>query len=291
MNVEEIKKAGQIAREVKEYAKELVKPNMALVDIAEKIESKIISLGGKPAFPVNLSINEVAAHYTPSYNDSTIASGLIKVDLGVQINGQIADTSISLDLENSEENKKLIKTAEEALEKATKIIKNGIIISEIGKEIEKEINSKKLQPIVNLSGHSIEPWNLHAGITIPNYDTNQKLTIKPGLYAIEPFVTSGLGKVKDGKPSGIYVVKGNSQPREIFVREILKFIKEEYSGLPFCSRWLVKKFGTKSLLALKRLEESGILYQYSQLVEYSGRKVAQAEHTILITDKEKIITT
>ena len=117
--IECLKKAGAIAKQAVAYAKELIKPDMLLLEIAEQIESKIDELGGKPAFPVNLSIDNIAAHYTPSWNDSSISRGLLKVDIGVQVDGYIADTAFSIDLENSEENKKLIEAAEAALEKAS----------------------------------------------------------------------------------------------------------------------------------------------------------------------------
>lgn len=294
MKEEEIKKlkeAGKIAKQAVAYAKEIIKPGMSLLEIAEKIEEKIISLGGKPAFPVNLSIDEVAAHSTPTWNDTKTAQGLLKVDIGVHIEGYVADTAFSLDLENSEENKKLIEAAEKALEKALEKFDLEINLREIGKIIEKTISFRGLQAIRNLSGHSIEKYDLHSGITIPNYDNSRDLELKPGLYAIEPFATSGLGSVRDGKPSEIYAVQKSGNVRDEFAREVLKFILEEYQTLPFCSRWIHKKFGSRGLLALKRIEEAGILHNYAQLIERGVGKVAQAEHTVLLTIKEKCITT
>ncbi len=294
MNAEEIsklKKAGEIVREAKKYAREIIKPGMALLEIAEKVEAKIVELGGKPAFPVNLSINEIAAHYTPSYNDETKAHGLLKVDIGAHIDGFAADSAFSVDLENSEENRKLIESAEKALKKAVEKIAIGIELREIGAEVEKAIREENLQPIINLSGHSISRYELHSGLTIPNYDNHQDVKLEEGEFAIEPFATSGLGKVRDGKLSGIYVVEKGSQVRDSFAREVLNFIDEEYKSLPFCSRWLVKKFGTRALIAMKRIEEAGIVHHHPQLVEVSGKPVAQAEHSVLLKGKEKIILT
>jgi methionyl aminopeptidase len=263
-----------------------------LLEIAEKIESEIFKLGAKPAFPVNLSIDEIAAHYTPSYDDKSIAHGLLKVDFGVQIDGWVADTAFSLDLENNEENKKMIKASEQALDKAIHLIKNtkNITLSEIGKKIEETIESHGFSPIINLSGHEMKQYDLHAGITIPNIDNKNSSIIKKGLYAIEPFATSGSGRVYEGKSSGIYFLLNNKNVRSQTAREILKFIEEEYSSLPFCSRWIVKKHGTKALFALKQLEENGNLHNFPQLVEASKEKVSQAENTILIED-EVIVTT
>lgn len=290
-NLEKLKKAGKIVREAKIFARALIKKDMPLLEIAEKIEAKIEELGGKPAFPVNLSINEVAAHYTPSYNDETKAHGLLKVDIGAHVDGFVADSAFSMDLENSSENKKLIEAAEKALHNAVEIVKLGTHLREIGAAVEKTIRGQNFQPIINLCGHSIAQFQAHAGITIPNYDNHQEIELEEGVFAIEPFATTGLGKVADAKPSGIYSVESNGQVRDNFAREILDYIAEEYQTLPFCSRWLVKKFGTRALIAIKRIEDAGILHHHFQLVEVSKKPVAQAEHTIILTGKEKIIST
>ena len=290
MNSEKIIQAGKIAKQVREYAKEIIKPGTPLLEIAEKIESKISELGGKPAFPTNLSINEIAAHYTPSSDDKTKASGLLKVDLGVSVDGFLADTAFSMNLENSEENKKLIDAAEKSLENALEIFQEGKSLGEIGKEIQRTIEEKGFSPIANLSGHEMKQNNLHAGITVPNINNQNPSKIKKGLYAIEPFATTGNGKVKDSKPSGIYILLNTKNIRSPTARKILNYITEEYNTLPFCSRWLAKKFSTSASLALKQLEENGNIHSFPQLVEISGAKVSQAEHTILI-DEKTIVTT
>jgi methionyl aminopeptidase len=294
MNKEKIFQAGKIAKEVREYINSLVKKDLLLLEIAEKIERKIEDLGGKPAFPVNLSRNEIAAHYTPSPKDETKAHGLLKIDFGVSIDGWTSDTALTIDLENSEKNKKLIETAENALENAIKIIKQNkekTTLQEIGKSIQETIEKEKLNPIINLSGHSMEKNELHAGLTIPNIDNSQNIPLEEGLYAIEPFVTEGLGRVKDGKPSGIYCLIDSKSPRSPQARKILNYIEEEYSTLPFCTRWIVKKFGTSSQIFLNQLESNGNLHHFNQLVEISNSKVAQAEHTLFLENNSVEITT
>jgi len=291
VEIENLKKAGKIAKQAVEYAKSFIKKDMSLLEIAEKIEQKIDELGAKPAFPVTLSIDEVAAHFTPLPGDDSRAHGLLKVDIGVHVDGYIADTAFSLDLENLDENKRLIESAKLALKNATEKISLNVQLNEIGAEIERAISSFGFNPVANLSGHSIERWKVHSGITIPNYDNSQPKTISPGVYAIEPFSTNGVGSVRDGKSSGIYMFNAESNVRDSLAREILAFIKKEYSTLPFCSRWICKKFSLGALLSLQRLKEAGILHNYPQLIEAKKGKVAQAEHTILITEKEKTITT
>ncbi|MCH7568403.1 MAG: type II methionyl aminopeptidase [Nanoarchaeota archaeon] len=289
--VEKIKQAGEIARQVVVYAKEVVKSGMLLLEVVNKIEDKIVELGAKPAFPVNLSVNEIAAHCTPSFNDSEVAFGLLKVDIGVHIKGYVADTAFSLDLEDSDENKRLIEAAEAGLKAGLEKIGYGVKLGEIGKNVQEAISSYGFSPIQNLSGHEIKQYDLHAGLNIPNYDNKSDIELDEGLYAVEPFATNGSGKVRDGKPSGIYHLIKESNVRDNFAREVLKFIVEEYDSLPFCSRWIYKKFGSRGLLALRQIEQAGVLHQYPQLVEVNRGKVAQAEHSVLITKEVKIVTT
>ncbi len=284
-------KAGAISKQVKDYAREIIKKDVPLLGIAEKIEEKIIKLGGKPAFPTNLSINENTAHHTPIYNDETKASGLLKVDLGVHINGFIADTTFSIDLENIEENKKLIETAQDCLNQAIQAVKENKSLGQIGKAIQDTAEQNNFSPIQNLSGHEIAQWELHAGITIPNYNNNNEQTLKDGTYAIEPFVTAGVGSVYEGKPSGIYQIIKQTNVRDRNAREVLNYIIEEYKTLPFCSRWLVKKFGTRALISLKLIEQAGCLHQFPQLIEKSKKPVAQSEDTLIIRDGKIEVTT
>lgn len=283
------RKAGEIGKKVKNFAESIIKKNAKLLDIAEKIESNILELGGKPGFPVNLSINDIAAHFTPSWNDETLASGLLKIDMGVGVDGCVVDFAFSVDLENSDENAKLIKASEEALEHAGKIVKKNIEISEIGKTIKEKITEKGFSPIINLSGHEIKKNNLHAGVTIPNHENGNTNELQPGVYAIEPFATTGTGRVYEGKSSGIYKFVGRKPVRDSNARKILNYIEEEYSTLPFCARWIVKKFNSGSLVSLRLLEQAGCIHQFPQLIEQGHGKVSQAETTVIVSDKVEIL--
>ncbi len=291
--LEKITKAGIVHQQLVAYAKEIVKKDVPLIDIANAIDAKIAELGAKPAFPINLSINEVAAHATPAFNDTTKAHGLLKVDIGVHIDGFVADGAFTLDLEGTEENTKLIAAAESGLAAAIDTIKEGVTLREIGAAVSSAIEEHGAVAVRNLSGHQIEQYHLHAGLMIPNYDNSQEHVVPHGLYAIEPFATMGNGIVKDGKPSGIFVInKEEGMVRDTFARQVLMFIDEEYQGLPFCSRWIHKEFGTRGLVALRQIAQAGIVREYEQLVEVSRKNVAQAEHTVLLKDDgTKLVTT
>ena len=285
--ITKMKKAGEIHKKVMDFVREIVKPGERLLKIAEKIDAKVLELDGKLAFPVNLSINEVAAHSTPAWNDETLAKGLLKVDVGVHVDGFVADGAFSVDLEGNDENKRLIEAAQEGLKAALSMVKEGAVLREVGSAVDKAIRQfEGFVPIHNLSGHQIRQYDLHAGLNIPNYDNGSEIEIGEGQYAIEPFATNGHGRVKDGKPSGIYKVEQITQPRDNFAREVLGFIVDEYQTLPFCARAIHKKFGVRGLLALKQMENAGILHQYNQLVETAKGKVAQAECTVVLNKGE-----
>jgi len=156
--IEKTKQAGEIAKKVVAYAREIVNPGVKLIDIANKIDDKIAELGAKPAFPVNLSVDEQSAHCTPSPGDEEVARGLLKVDIGLQIDGYVADTAFSLDMENSDENKKIIEAAEAGLKAALETVSIGVTLGEIGKNVQEAINEKGFVPIKNLTGHQIKQY-------------------------------------------------------------------------------------------------------------------------------------
>ncbi len=290
--IDKIIKAGKIAQELRRYARGIVVKDKPLFEIAMLIDKKIAELGAKPAFPVNLSINEIAAHYTPAFGDAFLAHGLLKVDIGISVDGYIADTAFTMDLDDSEENKKLIEAAESAVSASVSEFAVGKRLTEIGAKISEAIVKFGFVSISNLSGHSIERFVVHAGWTVPNYDSGQKDVLEEGLYATEPFATNGHGRVRDGGRSGIYRIDKDGAVRDKFARDVLAWIADEYKTLPFASRWVHAKFGSRGMLAMKQLEQAGVLYQYPQLIEVSGGKVAQAEHTILLLeDGTKYVTT
>jgi methionyl aminopeptidase len=289
--IEAYKKAGDIAKQVKDYARKIIKKDVLLSEIAEKIEAKIKALGAEPAFPVNLCIDDIAAHFTPTLNDETKASGLLKIDIGTHVEGFIADTAFTIDLTDNNEHKDMIKATENALAQAQKIITKDITLSEIGSTIHKAITDAGFSPVRNLSGHSLDEYQIHSGITVPSYENNNQNKIGIGAFAVEPFATTGIGMVYEGPDSSVYhLIKEVGQVRDAFAREILEYIQENKQWLPFSERELEREFKRNVKIALKRLEEAGIIKGYPQLIEKGRKPVSQAENTILIY-KDKIEVT
>ncbi|MFH1593060.1 MAG: type II methionyl aminopeptidase [Candidatus Woesearchaeota archaeon] len=277
-------KSGEICKKAREYGATLLKEGVKYLDIAEKVEAKIVELGGKPAFPVDVGIDHVAAHDSPRFDDDRVLKkgDVVKLDLGVHVNGAVTDTAVTVEV-GSDEFDKLIKCSEEALNKALEIAKPGVEIGKIGKVIQEVIQGKGFSPIINLSGHRVDLFEVHAKPSIPNYDNGDSTKLEEGqVFAIEPFVTTGEGKVTEGKLSGIYELVFDKNIRDANARKILEFIKEEYGTLPFSERWLIKKFGNVAKLALLLLGREGIIKQFNTLPEISKGQVAQAERTFIV---------
>ncbi|RLI98137.1 MAG: type II methionyl aminopeptidase [Candidatus Aenigmatarchaeota archaeon] len=281
--VESYKKAKEISDKVLPLAKGLVKEDASILEIAEKIESKIKELGGKPAFPVNISINEIAAHYTPDINDTLRikAGDLVKIDYGVQVNGYIWDRAFSVFI--GEKKHPLIEASEKALKEALKTVKPGVKVFEISEVIEDVVSSFGLNPVRNLSGHGLERYNQHAYPSIPNSKNTIQAEIKDQAIAIEVFVTDGSGYVKESAPTLIYKFKQAKPVRMWEARKILEKAQKDFELLPFAKRWL-KGIGSplKIDLALRQLLEVDALIDFPVLKEISGGRVAQSEETIIV---------
>ncbi len=280
-------KAGKISAEVLEYGKSLIKKGNYLLDVTEKVEEKIFELGGKPAFPVQISCDDTAAHFCVMDDNKTVfGDQVVSLDLGVHVNGAIGDNAYTIDL--SGKYKDLVLAAQKSLEEALKIVNVGTELREIGKVINDTIQSYGYNPVRNLSGHGLGLYDIHTKPTLPNIDNGDKTTLAKNMtFAIEPFATTGSGVVGEKGHPTVFMLQNKRPVRSPITREVLKEI-ETYDGLPFAERWLTKKFGAKANFALRELNQLGITHQFPPLVELSKGIVTQAEHSILIDDEGKV---
>ena len=289
--LENWRKAGKIAAEALAYGKSLIKKGALLLDVSEAVDKKIIELGGKPAFPAQISCDHIAAHYCAEPDEKTVFDKQVaSLDVGVHVDGCIGDCACTVDL--SGEHTDLVKAAEEALANAIKIIRPGVTLGEIGRVIHETITAKGFSPIRNLSGHGLSKFNIHDLPTIPNFDTGDKTKLVDGqIIAIEPFATNGAGMIYETERANIFALVDLKPVRDMFARQILAEIAEEYASLPFTTRWLVKKFPLgKVNYALRELSKLGIIHSFSPLPEKNKGLVAQAEHTILVSETPEILT-
>jgi methionyl aminopeptidase len=281
------RRAGEISAAAIELGKMIVKEGAPLLDVADQIEDFMRDNGSVPAFPTNLSRNEVAAHFTPSSQDRDMVfnkGDVVKLDLGAQIDGFIADTAVTIEV-GTTKHAKLIEASRKALDEAISVMGPNANLSTVGGTIETVIDSYGFKPIRNLTGHLIERNVLHAGISVPN--VQQRINQRPRIgqvFAIEPFATDGEGHVVSGPTGNIYHFQRERPLRMPDQRRVLQLVLKNYPHTPFAERWVAKEGGDRVHLTLQQLLKQVVIKSYPQLIEAGKGMVAQHEHTVLITE-------
>ena len=284
--------AGALAREVRAYGKGLIQPGASYSTIMKQIIEKIYALGGRPAFPPQMALNHVAAHFLPIPGEEIVFSNeVVKLDIGVCYHGAIGDCAVTVDLSGKYQS--LIDAAETALLNAEKSLRVGQPIREIGKIIEETILSFGFKPIKNLSGHGLGEYKIHTSPTIPNYDDQSRGIIKAGMtFAIEPFATDGIGYIAEGGVATIFGLAGARPVRSELARALMTKIRG-FSGLPFSIHDLIDLEwpASKVQQGLDELIKIGVVQGYAPLIEQRNGMVAQAENSVLIDEKGNIFIT
>jgi methionyl aminopeptidase len=272
--------AGEILVEVVDEARDLIEVGGSLLEIAETAETRIDDLGGAPAFPVNISVDEEASHATPDReDDATFGEQVVCLDVGVHVDGWIADAAVTVDLLGEPA---LVSAAEDALEAALDVVEPGAHTGEVGAAIEAAIDGTGYNPVVNLSGHGLQEYDAHTGPNIPNRAVDSGVELEAGqVLAIEPFASTGSGKVSEGAATEIYSLLDAKPVRDRRARQLLETIDETYQTLPFAARWLE---GSRVDISLTRLERADAIRSYPVLKENDGTLVSQAEHTVIVTE-------
>ncbi len=301
MNSEILEKyiqAGKIAKEAREEAAKSAKPGVSLLELGEQIEKMIRDKGADMAFPINLSLNDLAAHYTPKHEDETVLkdTDVLKIDIGVHVDGYVADTAVTIQFGGNE---RLVEASREALNAAIDMIRPGAKIQAISEKIEEVITSHGFKPVENLTGHGLDQYIVHAPPSIPNIKFSSSKTLEENqVIAIEPFASTGAGHVNDTPDILIFSLEKEKPVRSPEAKKILNFI-QRYNGLPFAERWLLSQdaidYGLPSSLfkirlALRELTQNNILATYPPLRDAKGGLVSQAEHTVIVQD-DPIVTT
>ena len=281
------REAGEILATVRAEAVERVEVGASHLEVAEHVEERIRELGGQPAFPVNVSIDEEAAHATPTADDdATFGEEMVNLDIGVAVDGWLADSAITVDLSG---NPDLVEASAEALEAAIDLVEPGVQTGEIGATIEETIDGYGYNPVVNLTGHGLGHWEQHTEPNIPNRAVSQGVELSVGdVVAIEPFATDGVGKVGEGSDEAIFALEEERSVRNRQAREVLDQVTDQFRTLPFATRWLDS---SRAEMALRRLKRQDIIHGYPVLKEADGQLVSQKEHTVIVTEDGCEVTT
>ncbi len=295
MNPEEIEKwktAGKLARDALHFGKKLIEAEKSMLNVTEEIESFVKKHGGELAFPTNLAVNNVGAHWTPSSKSNEIfcKGDVVKLDVGVHIEGYIGDNALTLEI-GTTNYAKMIEASREALNAAINVAVAGVNVGIIGHAVQDTIEKYGYRPIANLTGHRIKRYNLHSGVSIPSIRERGGPTLNNGdIVAIEPFVTDGAGRVGGKRNSNIYHLRQIRKVRDEKATELMKEIQDRYKGLPFAERWL-HEFQDDATKNLQKLMRAGIVSYYPVLDELGNGIVAQSEHTLLITNNGNEVLT
>jgi len=287
--IEKFRLSGKVLCKAREELKGYVKENMQVIDVCEKAETLIREKGGIPAFPCNVSINEVAAHYTsPPEDKSVIPTGsTVKIDMGVQIDGYVTDTAFTVSFNT--EGKNMTTAAEHALKAVIEKIHNNMSIGRIGGIIETAIKNHGFKPISNLTGHSVGRYLIHAGTSIPNVATVSTNKVHTGeVFAVEPFVTQpdAIARVDDSPQNTIFRLVRAKSVKTVYAKQMLKHIETNFRTLPFAERWLIGVVPqSQHVEAFRELLKQRIVTSYPVFIEASKKPVAQAEHTLLIKEE------
>ena len=311
----EYREAAEVHREVRKYAKANIKPGMGLTEIAEMIEDGTRHLTGHMgleegdnilggvAFPTGLSLNHCAAHYTPNAGNKMVLKqeDVMKVDIGVHVNGRIVDSAFTVAFEPQYDN--LLAAVKAATNTGIRAAGIDARMSEIGEAIQEtmesyecEINGQTypIKAIRNLNGHTIVQHSIHGGssgksVPIVKGGSNEKME-EGEVYAIETFGSTGKGYVRDDMETSHYARMPDAPKvalRVASAKKLLQSIDKNFGTLPFCRRYLDRLGHEKYLLGLNNLVQSGIVQDYPPLVDVKGSYTAQYEHTILLRPNVK----
>lgn len=284
--LEKFRRCGRILRETREEIRNFVHEDMPIIEVCEKAEGLIRAKGAKPAFPCNVSIDEIAAHYTspPNSKEPIPEKTVVKVDVGAHIDGYLTDTAVTVCF--NPEHESMVETAELAVKTAVENIEPDMSTSKLGAMIERTVKNHGFKPVSNLTGHQIGRYLVHAGISLPNVSHLFSSRIElGGVYAIEPFVTlpNAAGKVEDSEEATIFRFAKSRSSKNPHARQLLKFIEERFRTLPFAERWLQGAVPQECHQeAFTELLASKAVMEYPVFIEVSRKPVAQAEHTVLI---------
>jgi len=290
-------KAGEVVKHALDYAYRIVKSRkrVKIYDLCQAIENFIVKAGARNAFPCNICVNEVAAHYTPFPEDEEYIPnyGIVKIDVGAHINGYIADAAISIPL--SEEFKDIVDVNREILSNVIDNFRPGVKLGEIGGLIYKLAKKHGYKTIENLTGHLISRYLLHAGKYVPNIPQRISERIVEGeVYAIEPFLTfqNGSGRVVESTTTRIYSLIRFKKIKNDTLEMYRKYIYSKFNRLPFTPRWLYTEFRKEKINQLiQEMVRKNLLRAYPVLVEEKKAIVSQFEHTVIVLKKEVVVVT
>ena len=306
----EVRRAAEVHRQVRRHVQRIAVPGVKLIDMCEQLEASVRTLieadGLKAgiAFPTGCSLNHVAAHWTPNAGDKTVLGydDVMKIDFGTHVDGRIIDCAFTV--AHNPRYSPLLTAVKEATDTGIRAAGVDVRLCDIGAQIQEvmeshevELDGKTFQvkSVRNLNGHSISPYHIHAGKSVPIVKGGEATRMEEGeFFAIETFGSTGKGYVREDLEVSHYMKNfdvGHVPLRLPRARQLLATIDRNFSTLAFCRRYLDRLGEQKYLMALKNLCDAGVVDPYPPLVDAKGSYVAQYEHTIYLHPTRKEVLT
>jgi len=293
-DLDKLRRSGVISATAREECRKLIVPGARLEDIALRAEEIIREMGGEPAFPAQLSRNNIAAHYCPRPGDpqEVQAGDIIKLDCGTHVDGYVTDNAVTVDLQAGPDSA-LVAASSAALDNAISVMGPGASVTEIGRQIEETITAFGFSPVYNLTGHGVARWIIHCQPSIPNYPDPRAGTLKAGqTIACEPFACDGKGYIEEQGTPEVFGLSRKPKPKDKLPEDLAAAL-DAVHGLPFARRTLRRHLASDARTeeCLRLLQKKKLLHSYPPLVEKRGVRVAQTEHTIFIhEDHAEVLT-
>jgi len=316
-------------KKIRNVIRPILKPGLKLSELADKIEGTCMELTKSAGinrgigFPSSLSVNECAAHFTPSKaHDITLdEKSITKIDFGVEINGWITDCAFTIAFDDKYIN--LLNAVKEATYHGIKTVAMDKDIGEWGGDIREVMESYEVtvdnktypvKSIKNLGGHSILQGQIHGGLFLPSFNISDsifayKKKFTENVYAVETFGSLGNENVVEkSSENSIYMKNYRSGESDSSMRSKLsnKYVKifdlfnSTFKTMPFCDRYLetlsvfsdLKLNEPKKLIEFKKstmnlLDSKGLYTAYPPL--YCNTMTAQYEHTLYLSENKKIV--
>ncbi len=222
--IEAMRRAGEIVRDVLKLLGENVKPGVTTRKLDSLAFDFITSRGAKPSFlhyngfPASIcaSVNEVVVHGIPSQRH-LLEGDIIGIDVGAELDGFHGDAARTFAVgEISPENRRLIEVTEKCFFEAAAVAREGNRLSDIARAVQTLAESEGYSVVRALTGHGIGR-SMHEDPEVPNFvSARANMRLKAGMtLAIEPMINMGTHDVKwlkdgwsvitaDGKPSAHY---------------------------------------------------------------------------------------
>lgn len=218
---------------------------------------------------------------------------MLKIDIGVHVDGYIADTATTITYSPADERMAILNN--QLLDDAIRVVRAGESIEVIAKVVEPKAHRSGFRPIANLAGHQLDVYVIHAGVSVPNVREQVNSKFKENTaYAIEPFLVphEAKGWVVNSKGGNIYRLLSRKRTKDASLDQMVEYIWERYRSLPFSPRWLLNDFSKEAVSRLMdEMLRKKLVMQYPVLIEASGARVTQFEHTIFVRSDGVTVTT